>query len=200
MTTAALVLAAGGASRYRAAGGGDTHKLLAQLDGKAVVTLSVMAAVEASLDETIVVWGAIDLSDHLPASVCAVHNERWFEGQATSLAAGLDRCRRAGHDAVVVGLGDTPLIPASAWVAVAACPSAVAIAEFAGRRHPPLRLARSEWDRIDRHGDVGARALWSSRPDLVTVPCDGIPGDVDTPADLWRLSQATMGAKSSRPE
>lgn len=200
MSTAALVLAAGGARRYRAAGGGEVHKLLAPLGRSAVVTLSVTAAAGASLDETIVVWGAVDLSGHVPDGVCLVHNERWSEGQATSLAAGLDRCRSAGHDAVVVGLGDTPLVPASAWSVVAACQAAVAIAEFSGRRHPPLRLARPEWDKIDRTGDAGARSLWGSHPDLVTVPCDGIAGDVDTPADLRRLSEymrRTAGARMS---
>jgi CTP:molybdopterin cytidylyltransferase MocA len=49
MTTAAVVLAAGGGSRYA----GPTHKLLADLRGQPVVLWAVQAALGASLDETL---------------------------------------------------------------------------------------------------------------------------------------------------
>ena len=51
MTTAAVVLAAGGGTRFA----GDAHKLLAPLRGRPVVVHAVSAALDAALDEVLVV-------------------------------------------------------------------------------------------------------------------------------------------------
>src|SRR3954451_18939757 len=115
LTIAAVVLAAGGGSRFE----GPTHKLLAPFRGRPVVTWAVEHAAAAELDETIVVTGAADIADALPSGVRIVVNPRWPDGQATSLQVALEAAAEAGHDAVVVGLGDQPLVPAEAWQAVA---------------------------------------------------------------------------------
>ena len=52
MRTAAVVLAAGGGSRFS-----DGYKLLAPFRGRALVTWAAEAAEEAALDETVVVVG-----------------------------------------------------------------------------------------------------------------------------------------------
>ncbi|MCU1376419.1 MAG: hypothetical protein JWO68_3705 [Actinomycetia bacterium] len=176
MTTAAVLLAAGGGTRF----GGDGHKLLAPFRGRPLVAWALDAA--GVLDELIVVTGAVDLD--LPAGARRVHNPRWAEGQATSLAAGVDAA--AGHDAVVVGLGDQPLIPAEAWRLVAAATTTpIAVATYGGQRRNPVRLAASTWPSLPRVGDEGARSLLRGRPDLVTeVACPGDPADVDTQEDL----------------
>ena len=83
MTTAAVVLAAGEGSRFLCA----THKLLAPFRGRPLWTWAVDAAVDANLDATYVVTGAIDLPIDAPA--VAVRNDAWARGQATSLAAGV---------------------------------------------------------------------------------------------------------------
>ena len=176
MTTAALVLAAGGGTRF----GGDGHKLLAPFRGRPLVAWALEAA--GGLDELLVVTGAVALD--LPPGAREVHNPRWAEGQATSLAAGLDAA--AGHDAVVVGLGDQPLIPAEAWHLVAASTATpIAVATYAGQRRNPVRFAAEVWDLLPREGDEGARTVLRGRPDLVTeVACPGDPADVDTQEDL----------------
>jgi molybdenum cofactor cytidylyltransferase len=192
VSIAAVVLAAGGGSRFR----GDTHKLLAEVRGRPLVAWAVDAAVAATLDETVVVTGAADLGpviDTLAVKVTVVHNERWAEGVATSLACALDHASAAGHDAVVVGLGDQPFVPAEAWRAVATADGIgarpIVVATYGGRRGNPVRLDRSVWTLVDRTGDEGARTLMRRRPELVgEVACDGTAADVDTLEDLaeWK--------------
>jgi CTP:molybdopterin cytidylyltransferase MocA len=186
MTSAAVVLAAGRASRF---GEGDGAKLLAPFRDRPLVRWAVDAALGAGFDEVLVVTGAADLGGVLPPGVTAVPNPRWAEGQATSLAAALDVAGAHGHDAVVVGLGDQPLIPAEAWLAVGRSEAAIAVATYDGVRRNPVRLAREVWPEVDREGDEGARTLMRRRPELVAeVACAGYPVDVDTPEDLARWS------------
>jgi len=184
VTTAAVVLAAGEGSRFA----GEGHKLMTSFRGQPLWSWAVRAAVTADLDATYVVTGAVALP--LAAPVVVVHNRRWAEGQATSLAAGVDAARAGGHDAVVVGLADQPLVPADAWRAVAAASeSPIAVACFAGERRPPVRLAAAVWPLLPLAGDEGARAVMRERPDLVTeIPCTGQPVDIDTLEDFERWS------------
>jgi CTP:molybdopterin cytidylyltransferase MocA len=183
MTTLAVVLAAGGGTRFT----GPTHKLLALLHGKPVVVWAVEHALEAGLDETIVVTGAADLTGVLPSGVTAIANPDWALGQASSLQVGVAHARAAGHDAIVVGLGDLPGVPAEAWRLVAASGADLATAVIDGNRTPPVRIAAALWDQLPTHGDEGARVLLRSRPDLVVpVACPGTPVDIDTAEDLIR--------------
>jgi len=182
VTVAAVVLAAGGGARFAAPG----HKLLAEIDGMAIVERAVAAAVAAGLDQVYVVSGAVELPTL--DGVIVVHNPRWAEGQATSLQAGL--AAAAGHDAVVVGLGDQPGIVAEAWRLVATCTATpIAVATYGGERANPVRLAAEVWPLLPTTGDEGARPLLRGRPELVTeVPCPGSGDDVDTLEDLERWS------------
>lgn len=182
MTTAAVVLAAGGGTRFR----GEEHKLVVPFRGRPLVVWALEAA--SVLDDLLVVTGAVEVP--LPAGATEVRNERWAEGQATSLAAGLDAAAAAGHDAVVVGLGDQPLIPAGAWRLVAASTSTpIAVATYGGARRNPVRLAAEVWPLVPREGDEGARSVLRGRADLVTeVACPGDPADVDTQEDLTTWS------------
>lgn len=186
----AVVLAAGAGSRFGGEGSpGATHKLLSVVRGRPVVAAALESALAAGLDETWVVTGAVDLSAVLPSGVRVLVNERWAEGQATSLQTAIGAARKAGAAAVVVGLGDQPLIPPSAWAAVAASTSPVAVATYGGRRRNPVRLAAGVWPLLPSSGDEGARTLISSRPDLIEeIPCVGDPADIDTREDLRRWS------------
>jgi molybdenum cofactor cytidylyltransferase len=200
----AVVLAAGAGSRFAgtatttapAAGTATAvgeewpgHKLLAPFRGRPVVGWAVGHALDAGLDATWVVAGAVDLAPVLPPGVRLIDNPAWADGQATSLAAAVDAARAQGISALVVGLGDQPLVPASAWRAVASATGDIAVATYAGRRRNPVRLASGVWEMLPRTGDEGARILMSLRPDLVQeVPCQGDPVDIDTREDLLRWS------------
>jgi molybdenum cofactor cytidylyltransferase/nicotine blue oxidoreductase len=183
VTIAAVVLAAGAGTRFA----GPTHKLLAAFRGRPLVAWAVEHAVAAGLDETVVVTGGAAVADLLPAGVCVVPNPDWESGQASSLQAAVSYVRARGHAALVVGLGDQPLVAVSAWQAVAASSAPIAVASYRGHRGHPVRLAASVWDLLPESGDRGAKALMASRPDLVSeVACTGDPVDVDTLEDLDR--------------
>ncbi len=187
MTVAAVVLAAGAGSRFA----GPVHKLLADLRGRPVVAWAVEAAVAAGLDEVLVVTGAADVAGGiaavLPPGVRIVPNPAWATGQASSLQAAVAAAAAAGHDAIVVGLGDQPFVPASAWRAVADTDSPLAVALFGGDARPPVRIHRSLWSDLPTEGDEGARGLLRRCPELVVrVPCGGDSADVDTLEDLER--------------
>jgi CTP:molybdopterin cytidylyltransferase MocA len=179
VTTAAVLLAAGAGHRF----GGSTHKLLAPFRGRPLVCWALDAA--GVLDELIVVTGAVELP--LPAHATVVRHDRWRLGQATSLAAGL--VAAAGHEAVVVGLADQPLVSAAAWRLVAAADATpIAVATYDGARRNPVRLGAAVWSLLPTGGDEGARVLMRTCPDLVTeVPCPGDPVDIDSEEDLGRV-------------
>ena len=172
---AAVLLAAGAGTRFE----GPTHKLVAPFRGRRVVDWAHQAAIDAGLP-VIVVVGDLDLG--LPNQV---RNPRWAEGIASSLQAGIAAAGDA--DAVVVGLGDQPLIPADAWRRVAASGAPIAVATYAGKRRNPVRLARSMWPLLPTTGDRGASVLFGDHP-VVEVACEGDAADVDRVEDLERWS------------
>jgi nicotine blue oxidoreductase len=191
MSTAAIILAAGGGSRFTASGGRG-HKLLAPYLGRTVVEWAIEVAAAARLEATYVVRGATDLP--LPPlaadAVQFVRNDRWREGIATSMQAGVARARQDGHAAVVVGLGDQPLVQTETWRLLAqATSSPVAVATYEGQRGNPVRLSSMAWPLLPITGDEGARVVMRRRPDLVVeVPCPGRSADIDTVDDLAEWS------------
>jgi len=184
-SVAAVILAAGAGSRYA----GDTHKLFAEIDGRPVISHVVDAARASEVDEVIVVAGAVDLEPFVPDDVTLIHNEQWADGQATSLRAAVGYAESRRHDALVVGLGDSPGVTTEIWNKVAEVDADLASARYDGELRPPVRLSASMWASLAVSGDDGARALMRQRPDLVRpVPVDGDPRDIDTLEDLRRWS------------
>jgi molybdenum cofactor cytidylyltransferase len=185
----ALVLAAGEGTRF-----GGT-KQLEILRGKPLVQYAVDAAAAADVGEIVVVLGhdairvrgALDL----PEAARAVVNERYADGQSTSLAVGL-RALHPASDAAIVLLADQPGIAARHVRALETAFEADGpeILRIRFRDGPgPAILARSVWDEAMRlTGDVGARALFESEPlraRWLDVDEDA-PPDVDRRADLER--------------
>lgn len=191
MSGAAILLAAGSGSRFE----GVVPKLLAELHGKPLIRWAIEAALGAHLP-TYVVTGGIDLTGYLDGTTEVPH-ERWADGLASSLRAGIDAASRDGHDAVVVALADQPRLSADAWLSVAATAGTpIAVATYAGRRGHPVRLASEVWAGLPTTGDDGARLLMRERPELVTeVPCNfGSALDIDTTEDLDKFNSQTPSA------
>ena len=135
---------------------------------------------------------AVVRDDTLPparADVRTVRNPDPGRGMGSSLRLGLAACT---GDIAVVMLVDTPGVGADAVRAVVDAVRAgvpVAIAEFDGRRLPPVAFARPQWDEVAElaEGDQGARGFLRAHPERVSVvTCSGDPTDIDTPQDLLR--------------
>ena len=185
-TTCAVLLAAGGGSRFT----GSSHKLVALLRGRPVYQWSLDAVASADLAHVIVVTGSVDLE--LPTWVIRAQNTDWASGQASSLQRGVAIAKGLGAEAVVVGLADQPFVMASAWRAVAHAPQPIAVATYRGERGHPVRLHRSVWADLASEGDQGARSLMALRPELVgEVACEGSAADVDTMEDLQQWNSST---------
>ena len=179
------MLAAGSGSRFA----GGTHKLRALLQGRPVLAWALDNAVAAGLDGVIVVTGAADVTDLVPVGATVVANPDYAAGQATSLQAARRYAEAHGFDAMVVGLGDQPLVPPEAWRAVAGAGGELCTAVMHGQRTPPVKIARSLWPLLPEHGDEGARVLMRGRPELVQeVACKGRAVDIDTVEDLQQWS------------
>jgi molybdenum cofactor cytidylyltransferase len=180
-----VVLAAGEGRRF-----GGT-KQLAQVDGRPLVLHAVDALRGAGVGELLVVTGheaeAVDAI--LPGDVRVVHNPRFRDGQATSLAAALHEVADDSEAAAVL-LADQPGVTPDDVRAL--------IDEFLRTRAAivrlryvdgpgPALLSREIYAEAGHlHGDVGARVLIASHPEwvhevLVDRPA---PIDVDVPEDL----------------
>ncbi len=176
MSVAAIVLAAGEASRF----GSPKQRILLP---RVVARLH-----ETSVDEIVVVEGAYELqspSDTVSQgqSVRIVGCPDWEQGPGASLRCGL-AALGPNVEAAVVVLADGPnLAPGSVERVLAEwrASGGVVAASYDGGRGHPLVLGRSEWANIP---DEGLRER-----SVTLVPCDdlGAPGDVDTPDDLEAL-------------
>ena len=147
------------------------------------------AAAGAGLDETVVVVGAVER--RRSGGVTALRNPAWADGQAGSLQVAVAHARSAGHDAVVVGLGDQPLVARRGLApGRRADRSPIAVATYGGAAAQPRAAAASRSGTgCPRTGDRGARDPIAGHPELVSdVPCAGTPVDIDTLEDLERWS------------
>jgi CTP:molybdopterin cytidylyltransferase MocA len=193
---AGIVLAAGGSTRFGA------PKLLARLGSRPLLEHALVALAAAPLDRRFVVLGAA--AEEILAEVNLhgaepVRCERWHEGQALSLRAGIAASAAADAEAAAICLGDQPLLSPLAFERVLdawrASPLPVARAAYEGEPGHPVVVGRALFSPIGRlSGDAGARDLLD-RHGVLTVPCDdlGSPADVDTEDDL-RAIRAAWGS------
>ena len=196
---AAIILAAGQASRFRAAAGeaGPTTKLVAQLDGKPLVRHVAEAALASRAAPIIVVTGHAE--EAVRAALAGLpltftQNDAYASGLASSLQQGLS-CVPSDCEGALVLLGDMPLIsPQIIEQLIAAFernPSTKAVAPVReGQRGNPVLLSRALFPAVAAlSGDVGARALLAAAQGEiieVAVASRAVTFDVDTPDALTR--------------
>jgi CTP:molybdopterin cytidylyltransferase MocA len=188
-SVAGVLLAAGEGSRF------GQPKALVELAGQTLAELGVRLLRAGGADPIIVVTGAAPV--HL-TGIHLVHNDQWRTGMGSSLRAALNALAGAADvGAVVVALADQPLVGAAAvarLIAAYRAGTTVAVAAYDGKPRNPVLLARNQWPEViaAAAGDQGARAFLRAHPDLVTlVECGdtGSPDDIDTPADLDRVTR-----------
>ncbi|MFC0081683.1 NTP transferase domain-containing protein [Aciditerrimonas ferrireducens] len=190
--TVAAVLAAGAGSRF----GGPGHKLLVPFRGKPLVCWALEHALAAGFDALAVVQGAVDLRPlGLPEDVVVLENPAWAEGMAGSLQTAVRWAQGLRAEALVIGLGDQPLVSPATWRAVRDGTAPLTFCEADGIRCPPVRLARSVFPLLPSAGDGGASVLARRRPELVGTVASADPLlDVDRPEDLARLERLAQEA------
>ncbi|MDX1469264.1 MAG: nucleotidyltransferase family protein [Acidimicrobiia bacterium] len=192
MSTAAIVLAAGGSRRLgrpkQLEPWGDTN-LLGHVVGRTF---------EFPVDEVWVVLGhemerileGTDLGD-----AYVVENPEWEEGIASSIRVGLDAVHRLSRcEQALLVTGDQP--DSSVEVVTELLEShrksgkLVSIPKYRYTRGTPVVVSRSLWPRLmSLDGDEGGKRLWQAHPEWVNevVFSEQPPRDVDTAADVEEL-------------
>jgi molybdenum cofactor cytidylyltransferase len=193
---AALVLAAGQSRRM-----GQQNKLLAEVDGRPMITHVVDAMLASRAAPVIVVTG--HEAERVRAalgqrSVQLAHNPDYEQGLSTSLRVGLAALPE-DVEGVLIGLGDMPRIrPEQIDRLIAAfSPSenrAIIVPTVRGKRGNPVLFARRFVpEMLQICGDVGARHLIGEHADEVVeieMDDDAALLDIDTPAALEALLKA----------
>lgn len=188
----AVVLAAGTSSRA-----GAQNKLLAEVDGIAMVRRVVETTLAAEVSPVVVVVGheaprvrrALD-----GLNVTFVHNENYASGMGTSIAAGVRAIRALGTGATLVALGDMPFVRAEdIRLLVAAHTEStqhLIVAPESGtadkrRLGNPVLWPERYFDDLEAlDGDAGGKVLMLRSPGAVLrIPIDdvGVLRDVDRP-------------------
>lgn len=189
---AALVLAAGGSSRY----GGC--KQLVEVNGASLVWRAVAKLVPLLPPERIGVvvgaeWEAVEW-ELAEWRVNIVRNPHWQQGLASSLKAGINSLPPECAAALIT-LCDQPLVSSmrlrqllTLW---AAQPARISAAQFAGAVGAPAVFPREFYpELLELEGDAGAKTVMARHPErLAALPIPEAEFDLDTPADLEKLKR-----------
>jgi molybdenum cofactor cytidylyltransferase len=191
----AILLAAGESRRM-----GGLNKLTLPVAGVPLLRHTLNTLRNSELGELVVVVGhephtARALVADLPVRL--VHNERYREGQMTSVYCGMQALREPCHG-VMVCLCDQPLLTAQdinqlVHTFVHHLQTSILVPTWQGQRGNPVILAHEHRDAIlGGARNLGCRRLIEDNPDLVTpleMDTDHVVFDLDTPADYQRLLQ-----------
>ncbi len=197
---AAIILAAGQASRFRAADASVSSKVIAQLDGKALVRHVAEAALMCAARPVIVVTGNAreDVENALKGvDVRFVHNADFAAGLSGSVRAGIAALDQDCRGALIL-LADMPRIRADFLASLlqtfAQQPDADAVVPlYKGQRGNPVLISRSLFKGVSAlKGDEGARRILND-PDLNIIEVAGeedVTLDIDTREALAEAARA----------
>ena len=186
---AAIILGAGRSSRM-----GGPNKLLAQLEGKALIRHAAEAAIGTDLSQTVLVTGhsAQEVGQAVEdLDLTLVHNPDFADGMAGSIRKGM-LALQPDIDAVIILLGDMPRIDTGVLRKLVTAyvqndTSLVITATAEGKRGNPVLWDRRFFDDLKSlSGDVGARHIIAENPGFVFEVEIGAAArlDLDTPQAL----------------
>jgi len=194
----AILLAAGAATRYRAAGGSEPSKLVAPYRGAPLARAAAEAALLAGLRVTVVTGHAREAVEAALSGLplAFAHNSDYATGLASSLKVGVGAVGDRASGALVL-LADMPAVTPhllhSLVAALGRRPDALAVIPvYGGQRGNPVLLTRRLFPDIEGlEGDEGARRLLKTVDPASVVEIDlgdaAVALDIDTPEDLAGL-------------
>lgn len=184
-----VVLAAGTSDRFE-----GENKLAVVLDEESIVRRATRSLLRSRIDAVVVVVGfeADRIAGHLEGlPVTVKRNERYTDGQSTSVRTGIEHAIEQGWTAAVFGLGDMPYVdPATVDALIEAFENgegSILWPEYQGERGNPVLFSAEHFDSLRSvTGDRGGRELVTSHPGSTPVPVDdpGVVRDVDRRTDL----------------
>ncbi len=205
---AAVVLAAGTSSRFRAADPSVATKLVARLDDVPMVRHVVLAALASRARPVVVVTGharreveaALETLD-----VGFAHNPGFALGLSTSLKTGL-AALPSDLDGALILLGDMPRIgPALLDRLIDGFSTApgidAVVPVHGGRRGNPALIGRGLFGpAASLTGDEGARRLLRNIGVLeIDVSDEAVALDIDHPDALWRTAKGCVENRGMAP-
>lgn len=204
MRLGAILLAAGESKRMN-----GVNKLAMEIQGVPLLRRALFALSGAGVDEVAVVLGHdADRLDQLISAfpVTVVRNERYRDGQMSSVRAGL-AALQGPFDALLVCPADMPLLNAQDIQALIGAfkkraTGVATVPRVDGKRGDPLILDWAECAQTPGGADVGWRQFIERNPDLVTAfdtGNDHYVVDLDSPEDL-RALETRLGLKLKLPE
>ncbi len=199
-TIGGVILAAGQSRRM-----GAQNKLLAEIDGVPIIRRTAQAMLDGGLNDLVIVTGhehrlvAAALDD---LHVTCIYNDYYQSGQASSVVCGVRHHQKGSHAAVLIALGDMPLVRPELIAALlrdhSSLPDAtdrITLPVFDGRRGNPVIWGRGFFDElVALTGDAGGRIIFAENKNAVNSlgwPDDSIHLDIDTPEALAPLKKAS---------
>jgi molybdenum cofactor cytidylyltransferase len=188
-----IVLAAGKSTRMP-----GRNKLLVEIDGKPMVRRVVEHALNAKVDEVVVVlgWEADKIRETLADLPCRfVVNADYPEGQSSSVRAGLREVEERA-EAVLILPGDVAMIDTRSINIVIDeynnSRNLIVVASFSGKPGHPILFSKELFKEIaqiseEKFGLKAVVAVHETDVRMVETGSEYVLRDVDTPNDLTRL-------------
>jgi molybdenum cofactor cytidylyltransferase len=195
VTVAAVVLAAGSASRFGA------PKALARLEGRPILEHVLDAIREAGIEQIVVVLGTF--AEEIEDGINWLDEQRVRNPDPRELSSSLQVGVAAAAAleptprAVLIALGDQPRMRSDVIRALVGAARStdrpVVVPRYADGGGPnPVLLKADAFELVDEaSGDHGLGPVLDEDPDIVLeVPIPGDNPDIDTPDDLRRVEEA----------
>lgn len=204
MKTGAIILAAGAASRMGKA------KMLLPYKGQTILEQLINELKTVAPQPICLVTGkyheaiAQTISDPM---VSLVHNEKWSEGMAGSIQAGMKALLQQAPDLdqVWIVVGDQPFLSQTVLEEMLRkqqeTQKGIVAAQYRGVAGTPVLFSAVYFEALQKlTGDKGARVILQEHPeDMATVAFPEGELDIDTPEDYERFLQQLNQQDAERP-